>query len=116
MLDRERIPAKVIVRRSSMKTKRWSPGFYSVALPDRAVKVELTTTERVGLHRYTFQNPGDAHILIDLAHACDDYQGIPTYDAVLEVADGSTVVGGRAVHDVGRRSPHLFRGTVFEAV
>lgn len=75
------------------------PGFYSVPLHDRSTLVELTTTERVGLHRYTFQHAGDVHILLDLAHASNDYHGIPSYDAVLEVADRSTLVGGRAVHD-----------------
>ena len=79
--------------------EKMEPGFYSVPLKDRSVLVELTTTERVGLHRYTFAKPGDAHVLIDFAHASDDYSGIPTYDAVLEIADHSTVVGGRAVHD-----------------
>jgi predicted alpha-1,2-mannosidase len=79
--------------------EKMEPGFYSVPLNDRGVMVELTTTERVGMHRYTFAKAGDAHVLIDFAHGSNDYNGIPCYDAVLEIADNTTVVGGRAVHD-----------------
>ncbi len=45
-----------------------SPGYYSVLLKDYNVEVELTVTKRVGLHRYTFPETDDAHILIDLGH------------------------------------------------
>ena len=79
--------------------EKLEPGYYAVALKDRDLLVELTATERVGLHRYTFHKGGDAHVLIDFAHTSTDYHGEPSYDAVLEVAGADTVVGGRAVHD-----------------
>ena len=79
--------------------EKMEPGFYSVALKDRDVLAELTATERVGLHRYTFHKGGEAHVLIDFAHACTDYHGVQSYDAALEIASADTVVGGRAVHD-----------------
>ena len=44
------------------------PGYYSVKLDDENVLVELTTTARVGMHRYTFPRTEDANIIIDLAH------------------------------------------------
>lgn len=31
-----------------------SPGYYAVTLEDYSIRVELTATKRVGLHRYTF--------------------------------------------------------------
>lgn len=42
-----------------------APGYYQVFLSDYEVNAELTTTERVGVHRYTFKNAGEGHILFD---------------------------------------------------
>ncbi len=44
------------------------PGYYSVVLKDYDIKVELTATERVGFHRYTFPKSDAAHILFDIGH------------------------------------------------
>jgi predicted alpha-1,2-mannosidase len=46
-----------------------SPGYYSVKLNDYNIKAELTVTQRVGLHKYTFPDANNAHILIDLGHS-----------------------------------------------
>ncbi len=43
-----------------------SPGYYMVMLQDYNIKAELTATERVGLHRYTFPETGNGHIIIDI--------------------------------------------------
>ena len=77
------------------------PGFYSVPLKDRGILVELTATERTGLHRYTFQKGGDNHILIDFAHGSTDYSESPAYDASLNIVGSDTVTGGRSLHDWG---------------
>ena len=45
-----------------------APGYYKVLLDDSGVTVELTATERTGMHRYTFPESKNAHILIDLYH------------------------------------------------
>ncbi len=47
----------------SLETVR--PGYYSVEMPDYEVRAELTATERVGCHRYTFPST-EAELLIDL--------------------------------------------------
>lgn len=44
------------------------PGYYSVRLDDGDILVELTATNRVGLHRYTFPATDSANIILDLAH------------------------------------------------
>ncbi|MGB8328440.1 MAG: GH92 family glycosyl hydrolase [Steroidobacteraceae bacterium] len=49
-------------------TEQAHPGFYAVTLRDHAVRVELSATQRVAVHRYTFQTPGRAQVLVDLAH------------------------------------------------
>jgi predicted alpha-1,2-mannosidase len=45
-----------------------TPGYYSVKLDDDNILVELTTTARVGMHRYTFPRTNNANIVVDLAH------------------------------------------------
>ncbi|TKC12820.1 glycoside hydrolase family 92 protein [Pedobacter polaris] len=45
-----------------------SPGYYSVLLKDYGVKAELTSTQRVAFHRYTFPASEAAHILFDIGH------------------------------------------------
>ena len=44
------------------------PGYYRVALPKHRVKVELTATQRVAWHRYTFARGGAVQVLVDLQH------------------------------------------------
>lgn len=51
--------------RSSEKT---IPGYYGVFLDRYGIKVELTATQRVGFHRYTFPQSDDASVIIDLEH------------------------------------------------
>ncbi|BDD08019.1 sugar hydrolase [Fulvitalea axinellae] len=50
----------------SHKNEKASPGYYSVKLDDYGVKAELTASERVGFHRYTFPKADTSHILLDL--------------------------------------------------
>ncbi len=44
------------------------PGYYSVKLDDENILVELTTTRRVGFHRYHFPKTTRANIILDLEH------------------------------------------------
>jgi predicted alpha-1,2-mannosidase len=48
--------------------ERASAGYYAVHLDDYEVTAELTATLRAGMHRYTFERGGPAHILLDLSH------------------------------------------------
>ena len=50
-------------------------GFYSVRLDDGNIGVELTTSTRVGMHRYTFPDTGKANIILDLNHRDKLLQG-----------------------------------------
>lgn len=49
-------------------TEKSSPGYYSVKLEDYNIEAELTATERVGFHKYTFPKTDSANIIIDLQH------------------------------------------------
>jgi predicted alpha-1,2-mannosidase len=46
--------------------ERAKPGYYAVELKRYRIKAELTATERVGFHQYSFPRSDDAKIIIDL--------------------------------------------------
>ena len=55
------------------------PGYYSVLLDKYKIKAELTASERVGFHKYTFENEKDSHVLIDLADGIGWDRPVKTY-------------------------------------
>lgn len=59
----------------SHDNERASAGYYQVKLDDDAINVELTTSSRVGFHRYTFARDGQANIILDLNHRDKLLQG-----------------------------------------
>ena len=48
-----------------------APGYYSVHLNNNDIDAELTVTDRVGFHRYHFNNHKDRFVLLDLKHRDD---------------------------------------------
>ncbi|MCU4177034.1 GH92 family glycosyl hydrolase [Carboxylicivirga sp. N1Y90] len=54
--------------RFDKKDEHSQPGYYSVLLKDYGIKAELTATERVGFHRYTFPKSDSAHFIFDIGH------------------------------------------------
>ena len=76
------------------------PGYYRVTLKDHDILAELTCTERTGLHRYTFNQSGDGHLLVDFAHGYHDSPGTPcrVSDATLKLIGNDTLVGSRRAH------------------
>lgn len=48
-------------------------GYYKVLLEDYNITAELIATERVGVHRYTFPENEEAHIILDLMHGIYNY-------------------------------------------
>ncbi|MFC6999000.1 GH92 family glycosyl hydrolase [Rufibacter roseus] len=50
------------------------PAYYSVLLDDHNIKAELTATNRVGMHQYTFPKSDEAHIILDLMHGIYNYE------------------------------------------
>lgn len=61
--------------RYSNETEVARPGYYEVMLDDYGVKAQLTATERVGVHKYTFPKDKEQQILIDLTHGIYNYDG-----------------------------------------
>ena len=52
----------------SHDNEKASAGFYSVKLDKHNIDVRLTTSTRVGFHEYTFNEKGQANIILDLNH------------------------------------------------
>lgn len=42
------------------------PGYYQVILQNYGIQAELTATNRVGIHRYTYPEGSDSHVILDL--------------------------------------------------
>ncbi len=85
-------PASGFVSLFSHKEERVRPGYYAVRLKRYDIKAELTATERVGFHRYTFPKSDAAHLVFDLQ------QGIgwdAATDTHIEQLNDSTLVGYR---------------------
>ncbi|MCP4985754.1 MAG: glycoside hydrolase family 92 protein [Colwellia sp.] len=60
--------------RFSHQQETASPGYYAVDLLDYNIKAELTTSARVGMHKYTFNQDDNAHVLLDLTSAIYNYK------------------------------------------
>jgi predicted alpha-1,2-mannosidase len=76
------------------------PGYYSVRLPAHGVKVELTATPRVAFHRYTFERPGRAQVLLDLQHGLIYGDG-PRVKSAQSSVDASAGVVSGTIHTRG---------------
>jgi predicted alpha-1,2-mannosidase len=88
----QQAPHQGYLSRYSHQREKAEPGYYAVTLDDYGIRAELTSTERVGMHRYTFpQNGQPARIIIDLKEGNDDQ----TTDTYLEQFDAQTFVGHR---------------------
>jgi len=70
------------------------PGYYAVTLEDSKVRAELTASDRVGVHRYTFAEGAKRHLLLDLRSSIYNYPGKVLWSRVRVRRDG-TVTGMR---------------------
>jgi predicted alpha-1,2-mannosidase len=67
------------------------PGYYSVLLKDYNIKAEITATERVGFHRYTFPKAEKARIIFDIGHKQGESSTV--VEAAAELVDKNEVEG-----------------------
>jgi predicted alpha-1,2-mannosidase len=73
----------------SHASEKASAGYYAVKLDKGNIGVELTTTLRAGMHKYTFPNPGSGNVVIDLHHRDK------TLESRLNVLDKTHIEGMR---------------------
>lgn len=77
--------------RFSHDNEKASAGYYSVLLDDYNINVELTTTTRVGFHKYTFPKSDKSNIIVDLKHGISDQ----VFEANMKVVGNNKIVGLR---------------------
>lgn len=86
------------------------PGYYKVKLDDYNITAELTATERVGFHKYTFPKTDSAHIIMDLISGIYNYDGKVVWASV-RVENDTLVTGYRQTNGWARTRPLYFAMT-----
>lgn len=82
------------------------PGYHKVGLKTHGITAELTSTTRVGFHRYVYQ-PGDrARVVIDPAKPLMECKML---DVVAKAADDNTAVEGTFTMSPTSRRPKPFK-------
>lgn len=71
-----------------------SPGYYKVNLDSYDIKAELTASERVGFHQYTFPKSDNVHIILDLVYNVYQYDNKNIW-SFIRVENDSTITGYR---------------------
>ena len=93
--------------RFSHDTEKSAPGYYEVMLDDYNVKAQLTATQRVGVHKYTFPKQGDGRIILDLNHGIYNYDG-KTLWASIRVESPTLITGYRITNGWARTNYTYF--------
>ncbi len=71
------------------------PGYYSVLLDKYDIKAELTSTERVGYHRYLYPKDKVASIIVDMHEGAKSLNREGTLEAWLRIVNDTTIEGYR---------------------
>ncbi|NDC30972.1 MAG: glycoside hydrolase family 92 protein [Bacteroidetes bacterium] len=89
MMGKASFDNKIYSSKYSHKKEKANAGYYSVHLDDDDIDVELTTTTRVGFHKYTFNKAGKINIILDLLHRDK------LLDGKIKIVDNKTIEGYR---------------------
>lgn len=95
-------------QRYNHTTEQARPGYYEVTLADDGIRAQLTATERVGVHRYSF--PADAdfqRLIIDLTHGIYNYEGKTLWSS-LRVENDTLLTGYRITQGWARANYTYF--------
>lgn len=94
--------------RYSHDTEISKPGYYEVLLSDYGVKAQLTTTQRVGVHKYTYPAQAkEQRIILDLIHGIYNYDGKVLW-ASLRVENDTLLTGYRITNGWARTNYTYF--------
>ncbi len=97
---REKLPVAAF----SHERESASPGYYSVAFDNFDVQAELSASERVGMHRYSFGAGSEKHLLVDIGHILQRNWGHENVLNRLEVINNRTLRGLK--HSTGWSKDH----------
>jgi len=93
--------------RFSHDAEKASAGYYSVMLNEYNIKAELTTSERVGFHRYTFPESTQANIILDLVSGIYNYDGKVVWSSI-RIENDTLVTGFRQTQGWARERTMYF--------
>ena len=80
--------------RFSHERESASPGYYSVMLDDYQIFAEMTATERVGFHRYTYKEASETNLILDMTAGIYNYPGKNIWQ-FLRVENDTLITGYR---------------------
>ena len=96
--------------RFSHERERAEAGYYEVMLDDYGIRAQLTATEHVGVHRYTYPAGEAQHLILDLEHAIYNYAG-KTRWAHVRVESDTLITGYRITSGWARTNYTYFAMT-----
>ena len=95
-------------QRFSHTTEYARPGYYEVTLEDSKVRCQLTATQRVGVHHYSFPESSEKQrIILDLLHGIYNYDGKALW-SVLRVENDTLLTGYRITNGWARTNYTYF--------
>jgi len=80
--------------RYSHEREKALPNHYTAWLDDHNILAELTTTDRVGVHRYTFPKSEESHIILDLVSGIYNYENKNVW-TFLRIENDTLITGYR---------------------
>lgn len=93
--------------RFSHDNEKAEAGYYKVDLEDYKIKAELTATERVGFHQYSFPESTDAHIILDLVYNVYQHENKNVW-TFIRVENDSLITGYRQTKGWARTKKVFF--------
>lgn len=100
-VEKPNLESKNYTSKFSHQNEFATAGYYSALLEDDSIKAELTATNRVGIHRYTYPTTKQAYLTLDLFHRDK------TLKSHAELQDSMTIVGYR-VSDAWAKEQHVY--------
>lgn len=83
------------------------PNYYKVKLDDHQITAELTTSQRVGMHQYTFPKSKNTHIILDLVSGIYNYENKNT-STYIRIENDSLITGYRQTNGWARNRTVYF--------
>ncbi|MBD2715468.1 GH92 family glycosyl hydrolase [Microvirga sp. STR05] len=100
-------PERGFRSRFSHQNEVAEPAYYRVKLDDHNIVAELTASNRVGMHQYTFPQSEQAHIILDLTAGIYNYPDKNVWTFV-RVENDTLVTGYRQTHGWARTRTEYF--------
>jgi predicted alpha-1,2-mannosidase len=94
----------------SHSNEQATPNYYKVKLDDDNILAELTTSNRVGFHQYTFPQSDEAHIILDLMYGIYNYEDKNVW-AFVRVENDTLITGYRQTNGWARTRTVYFAMT-----